>query len=62
VKLAVVGSTTQPRVSANDAYARMTDQPHAPALAGLESVASWFPPPIPLALTEAIEGLRLSQG
>lgn len=35
------------------------DSLHAPALAGLQSLASWFPPPLPPALTAAIE--RLSQ-
>ena len=31
---------------------------HTPALAGLESIASWFPPPVPAALAAAIERLR----
>lgn len=42
VKLAMVGSTTQPRVSANDAYARMTDYKSDSAGCGItETLALW---------------------
>ena len=34
------------------------DSLHAPALAGLDSVALWFPPPLPTVLTSAIERLK----